>query len=154
MRLREFLVEAKRRTYAGLDDNATIAAPLLPGSKQLDYRAGDLSYRDIYFGMGFFVGQETVQSGTRVIWSMSYAGGVAAGITDRDQLLAIYAFLRKALLAIPEQLPFRGPTQFGEGAFRYANISQGEIGEFHGEESIARDGVKVYTLRYSGGLIR
>ena len=57
-RLAKFLVDAKRRTYAGLDDDATIATPLLPGSKQLEYRDGDLSYRDIYFGMRFFVGQE------------------------------------------------------------------------------------------------
>src|SRR5882757_5913039 len=99
-RLSEFLVEAKRRTYAGLDDDATIAAPLLPGSKQLEYRERDLCYRDIYFGMSFFVGQETVQAGPQAIWSMSYAGGVSAGITDRAEFLAIYAFLRKALLAI------------------------------------------------------
>ena len=33
--LAAFLVEAKRRTYAGLDDDATVAAPLLAGSKQL-----------------------------------------------------------------------------------------------------------------------
>jgi hypothetical protein len=50
-RLSEFLVDAKRKTYAGLDDDATVSAPLLPSSKQLGYRAGDLSYRDIYFGM-------------------------------------------------------------------------------------------------------
>jgi hypothetical protein len=31
--LAAFLVEAKRRTYAGLDDDATVAAPLLPGSR-------------------------------------------------------------------------------------------------------------------------
>ena len=80
-RLSEFLVDAKRRTYAGLDDDATISAPLLPGSKQLEYRAGDLSYRDIYFGMRFFVGQETVQAGQHVIWSMSYAGGVSSAVS-------------------------------------------------------------------------
>ena len=49
-RLCAFLVEAKRRTYAGLDDDATIATPLLAGSKQLEYREADLGYRDIYFG--------------------------------------------------------------------------------------------------------
>ncbi|WP_298242131.1 hypothetical protein [uncultured Bradyrhizobium sp.] len=31
--LAAFLVEAKRRTYAGLDDDATVATPLLAGSK-------------------------------------------------------------------------------------------------------------------------
>ena len=36
-RLPAFLVEAKRHTYAGLDDDATVAAPLLPGSRQLEH---------------------------------------------------------------------------------------------------------------------
>ena len=85
---------------------------------------------------------------------MSYAGGVAAGITDRDELLAIYAFLRTALLAIPLHRPFRGPPRFEGGGFRYANDSQGDVTEFHGEERIERDGMDVFRLRYSGGLIR
>src|SRR6478609_2614986 len=98
-RVSEFLVDAKRKTYAGLDDDATVLAPMLPGSKQLEYRDLDLSYRDIYFGMRFFVGQETVQVGRHVVWSMSYAGGVAATVVDRNEFLSIYAFLRQALLA-------------------------------------------------------
>jgi hypothetical protein len=53
-RLSEFLVDAKRKTYAGLNDDATVLAPLLPGSKQLEYRDLDLRYRDIYFGMRSF----------------------------------------------------------------------------------------------------
>ena len=153
-RLAKFLVEAKRRTYAGLDDDATIASPLLPGSKQLEHRAGDLSYRDIYFGMGFFVGQETVQQGSRVIWSMSYAGGVLPGSGDRNELLAIYAFLRKALLAVSEERPFRGPAQFSSDGLRYINTLQGDIADFHGEEQILRGASKLYGLRYQGGLIR
>ena len=153
-RLAKFLVEAKRRTYAGLDDDATMATPLLPGSKQLEHRAGDLLYRDIYFGMAFFVGQETVQAGERVIWSMSYAGGVSPGIGDRQEWLAIYALLRKALLAVEDERPFRGPAQFAEGDLRYINEAQGDIAEFHGEEEIHRAGAKVYGLSYQGGLIR
>jgi hypothetical protein len=153
-RLCEFLIEAKRRTYAGLDDDATISAPILPGSKQLQYREGDLSYRDIYFGFSFFVGQEAVQVGLPVIWSMSYAGGVSADITDHDEVLAIYTFLRKALLAARADRPFRGPSHFENGGFRYLNMSQGNVAEFHGEEQIDRAGMKVYGLRYSGGSIR
>jgi hypothetical protein len=153
-RLSEFLVEAKRKTYAGLDDDATIAAPLLPGSKQLQHRDGDLSYRDIYFGMRFFVGQETVQAGTGAIWSMSYSGGVVPAVIDRGEFLAIYAFLRQALLAIRDDRPFRGPLQFEEDSFRYVNVSSGDVAEFHGEEQILRGGLKVYGLRYGGGLLR
>jgi hypothetical protein len=59
------LVEAKRRTYAGLDDDATVSTPIIAGSKQLEYSAGELSYRDIYFGMAFFVGQEVVTDSGR-----------------------------------------------------------------------------------------
>jgi len=153
-RLSEFLVDAKRRTYAGLDDDATIAAPLLPGSKQLEYRDGDLSYRDIYFGMRFFVGQETVQSGADTVWSMSYSGGVVSTVVDRGEFLAIYAFLRQALLAIRDDRPFRGPPQFEDRSFRYVNISSGDVAAFHGEEQICRGRSKVYGLRYSGGLLR
>jgi len=153
-RLSEFLVDAKRKTYAGLDDDATVLAPLLPGSKQLEYRAGDLSYRDIYFGMKFFVGQETVEAGAGVVWSMSYAGGVAATVVDRNEFLSIYAFLRQALLAVRDDRPFRGPPQFENDSFRYVNTSSGDVAEFHGEEQIHRGGIKVYGLRYSGGLLR
>ena len=153
-RLSAFLVEAKRRTYAGLDDDATVPAQIFPGSKQLEYRDGDLSYRDIYFGMAYFVGQEVVQAGDRVIWSMSYAGGLSPGITDRGEALAIYAFLRKALLDIRTDRPFRGPALFEQGELRYLNASEGGLSEFHGEEQIFRAGAGVYRLRYSGGIIR
>lgn len=65
----DFLLEAKRATYAGQSDEATVA-PLVPASKQLEYRDGDYLYRDIYFGMAYFVGQEVVFHREQV-WSMS-----------------------------------------------------------------------------------
>jgi hypothetical protein len=153
-RLSAFLVKAKRRTYAGLDDDATVSVQIFPGSKQLEHRDHDLSYRDIYFGMMFFVGQEVVQADERVIWSMSYAGGLSPGITDRGEFLAIYAFLRKALLGIRADSPFRGPPLFEDGHFRYVNAAEGDISEFHGEEQIYWSGTRVCGLRYAGGIIR
>jgi hypothetical protein len=42
-RLADFLVTAKRRTYAGRDDDATVAAPILRGSKQLEYSEPNLT---------------------------------------------------------------------------------------------------------------
>lgn len=153
-RLSAFLVEAKRQTYAGLDDEATVSTPAFPGSKQLEYREHELSYRDIYFGMTYFVGQEVVCSDERAIWSMSYAGGLAPGITDRAAVVAVYAFLRKALLRIEADIPFRGPVLFKEGEFRYVNTPQGDVTEFSGVEQVLRSGAKLYALRYSGGIIR
>ncbi|SFJ87266.1 DUF5680 domain-containing protein [Bradyrhizobium sp. cf659] len=153
--LATFLVEAKRRTYAGLDDDATVAAPLLAGSKQLEHRAPPYAYRDIYFGMGFFVGQETVSRDERVIWSMSYSGGVRAEIGDRDSFLAIYKFLRQALLAVSVEQPYRGPRLFEQAGMVYRNEAEGALDCFHGVEMIARhDGTPLYELRYSGGLLR
>ena len=153
-RLAAFLVEAKRRTYVGLDDDATVSTPIMPGSKQLEYSEGELSYRDIYFGMAFFVGQEVVTDQQRAIWSMSYAGGVSPDIAARDKFLATYAFLRKALLCISEDRPFRGPSHFEQGSYRYVNTSEGGLSEFHGTEQIYLDAKPVYGLRYSGGIIR
>jgi len=153
-RLCAFLVEAKRRTYAGLDDDATVSSPVFPGSKQLEYREQNLSYRDIYFGMTYFVGQEVVCSDERAIWSMSYAGGLVPGITDRAAVAAIYAFLRQSLLRIEADAPFRGPLLFEEGDFRYVNTLEGDVCEFAGVEQITRSGAKVYGLRYGGGIIR
>jgi hypothetical protein len=153
-RLAAFLVDAKRRAYAGVDDDATVATPIIPGSKQLEYSDNELSYRDIYFGMAFFVGQEVVTDKQRAIWSMSYAGGVSPEITDRDKTLGVYAFLRKALLRIGEDRPFRGPSHFEQGGYRYVNTSEGELSEFHGTEQIYLDAMPVYGLCYSGGIIR
>ena len=153
-RLAAFLVTAKRRTYAGLDDDATVSRPILPGSRQLEYSEPDLSYRDIYFGTAFFVGQEIVTANERVFWSMSYSGGVSPDITDRGRFRAIYAFLRQGLLGVGEARPFRGPSQFEQGDFRYINTSEGEISEFHGTEQIFHGATGVYGLRYSGGIIR
>ncbi|MBW5438301.1 hypothetical protein FXB41_27120 [Bradyrhizobium canariense] len=153
--LAAFLVESKRRTYAGLDDDATVAAPLLRGSKQLEHRASPYAYRDIYFGMGFFVGQETVSRDGRVIWSMSYSGGVRAEITGRDTFLAIYKFLRQALLAGSVEEPYRGPHLFEQDGMVYRNEVEGSLDRFHGIETIAQeDGALLYELRYGGGLLR
>jgi hypothetical protein len=86
-----FLLQAKRATYAAVGDDAAVA-PLVPGSKQLEYRAGDYLYRDIYLGMPFFVGQEVVAHRDRPVWSMSYAGGMRRPSPDADAR-AVYAFL-------------------------------------------------------------
>ncbi|MCP3465414.1 DUF5680 domain-containing protein [Bradyrhizobium sp. CCGUVB23] len=152
--LAAFLVEAKRRTYAGLDDDATIAAPLLAGSKQLEHRAPPYAYRDIYFGMEFFVGQETVSRDDKIIWSMCYSGGARSDVRDHDTLLRIYKFLRQALLGVSVELPYRGPTAFAADGMTYRNEATGSLDRFHGVEVIAQGGGILYELRYSGGLVR
>lgn len=75
----DFLVRAKRHTYASHVDDASVT-PLLSGSRQLEYREDSFFYRDIYFGVNYFVGQETVYNEEQPYWAMSYAGGVNPSI--------------------------------------------------------------------------
>jgi hypothetical protein len=144
-----FLLRAKRRTYPILG-GATTLAPMLPGSRQLEYREDPLLYRDIYFGVRSFVGQETVYEGGTPVWAMGYAGGVLTPAEARDDALAIYAVLRAALTRPPEDAPYRGPKRFVEGDYTYVNQMEKEAEAFSGVETITRRAAPVYRLRYAG----
>ena len=147
-----FLLEAKRRTYAARGDDASVP-PLLPRSSQLEYAEGPLVYRDIYFGMDYFVGQETVYRSAEPVWSLSYAGGLGEGVTPTERS-RIYAFLREALRQVSPEHPFRGPPALRSGPYTYAHTSLGDLAACSGHEAIARDGLTVYELRYAGGALR
>ncbi len=146
-----FLIAAKLNTYAAQGDEASVA-PLLPGAKQLEYRQGDLLYRDIYFGGDFFVGQETVYERDRPLWSMGYGGGLLPGVATAPA--QAYDFLQAALRQIQAERPFRGPRFFQEGDFVYLDESEGDVPRFQGKESILYQGQPIYSLRYCGGMIR
>lgn len=148
-----FLLQAKRQTYAGKDDTASVA-PALPGTRQLEYRLGPYLYRDIFAGAQFFVGQEIVYHEDKPVWSMSYAGGVDAYLDDQAQVDEIYAFLRLALRQGTPGLPFRGPAKFRQRSFLYTNKAQGDLDAFTGRELISLANAKVYELYYMGGLLR
>ncbi|MDF2936918.1 MAG: hypothetical protein K0Q90_2291 [Paenibacillaceae bacterium] len=151
-KLVRFLVQAKRNTYAAQGDEASVP-PLLSGSKQLEYADGEYRYRDIYFGMDFFAGQEVVELEGRPVWTMVYSGGVTMSPASRERTAAVYRFLMSALKQVnPHQL-YRGPERWREGDWEYRNTSQGGLGSFHGVESILLDGESVYELHYSGGLL-
>ena len=149
----DFLTEAKRSTYAAQGDDASVS-PMLPGSKQLEYRNGDYLYRDIYFGFAFFTGQEIVEYRDRPVWSMTYSGGVLDSDAPKETVGAIYAFLREALRQVDVESIYRGPRQFESGAYRYVNEFEGSPACFHGRELILLDGRAVYELFYGGGTIR
>ncbi len=144
-----FLLRAKRRTYPVLG-GATTLAPMLPGSRQLEYREDRLLYRDLYFGVRSFVGQETVYEGDTPVWAMGYAAGVLTPAEARDDALAIYAVLRAALTRPPEDTPYRGPKRFVEGDYTYVNQMEKEAEAFSGVETITRRAAPVYRLRYAG----
>jgi hypothetical protein len=145
-----FLLEAKRHTYAS-GDTAERATPLLPGSIQLEYRLGDLLYRDVYFGGAFFAGQEVVSFKSTPTWSMTYAGGIVPGSMTDPGLL--YDFLKQALRQVSPARPFRGPGLYRDSGFQYTDSGEGAIERFYGVERIGYERQVVYELHYAGGLL-
>jgi hypothetical protein len=140
--LASFLLRAKRATYAAQGDDATVT-PLLAGSRQLEYREGDLFYRDVYYGLANFAGLETVYAGDAPRWSMAYAGGVLAG-TSQAQVRRIYVFLREALNGGTVDAPYRGPAQHASSGYKYVNDWRGALEDFSGDELIRHEGAVVY----------
>ncbi|MBN2391612.1 MAG: hypothetical protein JXR84_12880 [Anaerolineae bacterium] len=149
-----FLVTAKQHTYAMQGGNASAVSPLVPGSKQLEYQEAALLYRDIYFGGDYFVGQETVYYESTPVWAMNYAGGKLKNAEVQVDVKTIYAFLQAALREIPRTQPYRGPAMFRQASFSYINESHGDIDRFWGWENITYQGVAVYQLHYSGGILQ
>ena len=150
--LRAFLLDAKRNTYAAQGDEATVANSLLPGGKQLEWRSGNLLYRDIYFGMGYFTGQETVYWENLPVWAMCYSGGVI-GESGQHEIQRVYSFLREALRLVPGEQPFRGPREFASGAFIYQTDVNGTIERFEGREEIFVNESLRYALIFAGGRV-
>ncbi|SFJ64176.1 DUF5680 domain-containing protein [Thermoflavimicrobium dichotomicum] len=148
----DFLIKAEKATYASQGDNASVT-PLLEGSRQLEFQEGPFLYRDVYFGMSYFVGQEVVYYQGQPIWSMCYSGGVDKEF-EMDFVKKVYAFLRKALRNVSADHPFRGPKEFVEGDYIYRDSNSGELDEFTGKETITFANKFIYSLNYSGGFIR
>jgi len=145
--LARFIVKAKRNTYAsegrelrGSDE-----------SKSLQYKEGDYVYRDRYFGSEKFGGEEVVWFKEKPVWVMNYYGGIEKQILDSER---VFGFLRKALLRISPDKPFRGPHFYQEGDFEYADSSSGDITRFKGTEEITYQREPVHRLEYAGGLIK
>ena len=74
--LKEFLQRAKRKTFASV---ITIPRISLDKSKEYFYKEKDRIYKDKYFGSIIDTGQELVFYREKLIWSMSYRGGMIKG---------------------------------------------------------------------------
>ncbi len=139
-----FLLRAKRSTYAA---HAPECAPCRPGSHDLSYAEGNMTYLDSYFGGNSFHGQETVWANERAIWCMNYSGRTLAPTFSGD-------FLKLALLRGTPDVPYRGPQLFQQDGYTYVCQSQGSIEWFSGNESIFFGEQLVYECRFHGGWVR
>jgi len=148
-RLCEFLVKAKKTTYA----TGEAAKKIIEKDKSttLIFEEGNLKYHDNYFGGEPFGGREVVFFQNEPVYIMTYYGSVSESVSD---FKVVYKILQKALLLIPEDYPFRGPSDYSEDGLIYKNSYTGEIDSFFGEEIItSADGKEIYRAKYAGGFV-
>lgn len=151
-KLSDFLVEAKKQTYA--NENVEKIASTRKGSSDYEYSNGDMTYHDTYFGGTYFMGEEVVYlSDNTPIWGMNYYG------VTLDETLSEEAMdkaLRPALMKVGEDdiLPVRGPKKYINGEYEYFFNAGGNLEYFEGEEVIYKNDQMIYKLRCHGGTIR
>ena len=142
-RIVEFLIRAKKATYAG---KGAETASSRPESHDLIYREDDLMYYDTYLGGNKFAGVESLWINEKPYWSMNYVGRVTGGNFSGD-------FLKEALLNVPYEIPFRGPLSYVNGDYAYKCEVTGTFEWFQGYETICYKGEEIYDCYFHGGLI-
>lgn len=145
--LKSFILEASRATYASGDVFIKHKQP--DGSTTINYKNGNYRYNDNYFGGEPYGGREVVFLDGKPIWMMVYYGLVYEGANKKE----VYPFLMESLSNSNLEMPYRGPSLYQKGDWKYENVVEGEVNNFHGIEKIFRDGVCVYEARYMGGLV-
>lgn len=146
--LKAFLLYCAREGYANIGDDGMKKEP--DGSTSIHLARGDFSFHDNYFGGEPYGGREVVFLNDKPVWMMVYYGLVLDASTDVKPL---YAFLRTALAAVPDEAPYRGPQELVDGDFTYQNKWMGKLERFSGEEVIQRSGQLIYQANYLGGLV-
>lgn len=150
--LHNFLIEAKKETYA--NENVEKVKSTRRGSHDYEYTKDNWTYHDTYFGGTDFQGQEVVyrQDGTP-IWGMIYYGKTLDESLNEE---AMDKALRPALMQVGQDdvIPVRGPKEFENQGYQYTFKVTGDLTSFEGEETIEKEGNKVYTLKCHGGIIR
>jgi hypothetical protein len=138
----DFLIRAKRATYAGKGAEDT---PSRPASHDLHYAEGDLLYIDTFVGGAKFGGEEALWRDNIPFWVMNYYGVV----TDKEHFSG--DFLKEALLRVPANKPFRGPKEYSDGDYTYTCEINGEFNYFTGKEDILYREQKIYECYFNGG---
>jgi len=146
--LREFIVEAKKSTYANVGEAGE--RELFEGAREFTFEKEEFRYRDRYYGFDPFSGQEVVWLRERPQWVMNYYGGTKSREVPPKKA---FEFLKNALKLVDAEKPFRGPAHYKEGPLDYYCESIGSVEEFTGLEKITFRNSKVYDLSFHGGLV-
>lgn len=140
----EFLLEAKRNTYAGKGKEE---APSRLNSHDLKYEKGEFMYYDTYLGGDLFSGEEALWINKNPYWSMNYIGRVIGDNFSGD-------FLKEALKLCDESYPYRGPLKYTNGDYTYIMEVKGDFNWFVGSEHITYKNNLIYECNFHGGLIK
>ncbi len=140
----DFLINAKKRTYAGKGPESK---SIRPCSHDLEYREGELLYIDTFYGGEAFSGEEVVWVKNTPVYAMNYCGRVIGDNFSGD-------FLKTALLSVPRDMPYRGPSIFEEQGFVYQCKASGNMAWFQGYEDICYENSRIYECYFHGGIIR
>ena len=142
--LTDFLIKAKQATYAGKGAETTSSRLK---SHDLVYKEGRYMYYDTYLGGDRFAGEEALWISEDPYWSMNYVGRVTGDNFSGD-------FLKEALLRVPGDKPFRGPSEYTNGDYTYKCDIDGDYEWFQGRETISYKGTFIYECFFHGGLIK
>ena len=139
-----FRLEANVNTYAAFRNEVE---PTRPASHDFRYENDRYMYHDTYVGGEEFAGEEAVWRDGVAIYAMNYMGRVLSDDFSGN-------FLKEALRAADEKMPYRGPELYQSGEYTYKCKVTGDITWFQGYEEIYKGDVKVYECVFHGGTIR
>ena len=139
-----FRLEANVNTYAAFMNEAD---PTRPASHDFRYENGRYMYHDTYVGGEKFAGEEAVWRDGITIYAMNYMGRVLSDDFSGN-------FLKEALRAADEKMPYRGPELYQSGEYTYKCKVTGDIIWFQGYEEIYKGERRVYECVFHGGTVR
>lgn len=152
-----FIAKAHRHTYAAPNEirkQYLCKTPVLQGHTDHEYSEGDLRYRDSYAGAAWAPGREVVFYKGEPVWCMAYQGQHNSEYGDAFYREQAFPFLKRALMNFDDSTPFRGPTEFSEGDFKYTFKMRGDYNYFKGQERIFYKGESVFFQDIMGSLIK
>ena len=149
--LAQFIVEANTKGWAA---GGSEVEPIFPGMKSIYHQSkdGNWELRDNYFGYFRAPGFTVVSYKQRPVWGMTYFG---PGQTPEQENIVkpTFNFLRNALMKVPLEMPFRGPSEYSEGDWVYRfRLLKGDITDFLGEEEVLKKGVLTFAQTIGGGI--
>ena len=139
-----FRLEANINTYAAMI-NEVDSTRL--DSHDFQYTSGDYTYHDTYVGGEQFAGQEAIWKKGNAVYAMNYIGRVLDEKFSGN-------FLKEALRAADETMPYRGPEYYSSGEYVYKCNVVGDFSWFQGYEEIYYLNEIIYECYFHGGLTR